>query len=145
MPSTLFDTTPSGAKLARKREHGRPVFRDVFVEQDAGFEIAQQLRQHDLPVQEWEIAQILAIKLDQVESIEDCGLSGLSAGQLREPSQAAVRTQNNRLAVNREPLGLDHLGGSRDRRQSHSPVIYCGCRAAQWDRPDARSSGSRHV
>jgi hypothetical protein len=43
-------------------------------------------------------------------------------GQLLEPSQA-VRSQHNRLAVDREALGLDPLGRSRDRCQSHGPVI----------------------
>jgi hypothetical protein len=59
--------------------------------------------------------------LDQVEGVEDCGSSGLSTGQLLEPRQA--RPRRNRLAVNGEALGLDQLGGSRDRRQSHGPVV----------------------
>jgi hypothetical protein len=49
----------------------------MFVEHDAGFEIAQQLRQ--LPVQEWEIAKILTIMLDQVEGVENRDSSGLTA------------------------------------------------------------------
>jgi hypothetical protein len=39
----------------------------VSVEQDAGLSIAQQPRQGSTPVQEPEMAQILAIMLDQVE------------------------------------------------------------------------------
>jgi hypothetical protein len=34
--------------------------------------------------------------------------------------------KHNRLAVNREPLGLDQLGHSPDRRQWHCPVIGAG-------------------
>jgi hypothetical protein len=66
-------------------EHGRPIFGNVFVKQNASLSIEQQPRQRGLPVQEWEIAQILAIKLDQVERVEDCGSSGLTTGPLLEP------------------------------------------------------------
>jgi hypothetical protein len=48
------------------------------------------------------IALILTILFDEVEGIEHRGSSGLPAGQL------------NHLAVNREALGPDPLGGSRD-------------------------------
>jgi hypothetical protein len=65
-------------------EDGRPILGDVFVQQDARFGLAQQPRQRRLPVQEREIAQILAIMLDQVKGVEDRGLSGLTTGQLLE-------------------------------------------------------------
>jgi hypothetical protein len=102
-----------GAKLARVSQHGRPILDDVFVQQDAWLGLAQQSRQRRLAVQEWEIAQIPAIMLDQVEGVEDRGSSGLTAGQLLEPGQT-VRPQHNRLAVNREALSLDPLGSSRN-------------------------------
>jgi hypothetical protein len=47
---------------------------NVFVKQDACLGVAQQPRQRGLSVQEWEIAQILAIVLDQVKGIEDCNM-----------------------------------------------------------------------
>jgi len=47
--------------------------------------------------------------LDQVEGVEDRGLSDLPTGKLVEPSQA-LRPEHNRLAVNREARGLDQLG-----------------------------------
>jgi hypothetical protein len=59
------------AEMARKGEHRRPIPGDVFVGQDAGFEVAQQLRQRSLAVKQRPTAQILAIKLDQVEGVED--------------------------------------------------------------------------
>jgi hypothetical protein len=66
--------------------HGRsPILGDVFVQQDACLSIAQQPRQRRLPVEKREIAQILAIMLDNVEGIEDLGSSGLTTGQLLEP------------------------------------------------------------
>jgi hypothetical protein len=46
----------------------------VFVEQDARLGIAKQPRQRSLAVEEWALAQIVAIMLDQVEGIEDCGM-----------------------------------------------------------------------
>jgi hypothetical protein len=64
-------------------EHGRPILSDVLVQQDAGFDIAQQARQRSLAVEERTL--ILAIALDQVERVEDCGSSGFSTGQLLEP------------------------------------------------------------
>jgi hypothetical protein len=45
----------------------------VFIKQDASLETAQQLPQRSLAVEECATAQILAIKLDQVERVEDCG------------------------------------------------------------------------
>jgi hypothetical protein len=48
-------------------EHGRAIPGDVFVQQDARLDIAQQSRQRRLAVEEWAIAQILTIVLDQVE------------------------------------------------------------------------------
>ncbi len=54
---------------ARIGEDGRPVLGYVFVEYGASFGVAQQLRQRSLAAQEREIAQTLAIMLDQVEGI----------------------------------------------------------------------------
>ncbi len=66
-----------GAEPAGVREHGRTILGDVFIEQDAGLGPAQQARQRGLAVEKREIPEILAIVLDQVEGIEDCG-PGLS-------------------------------------------------------------------
>jgi hypothetical protein len=48
-----------GPEQGRKGEHGRPIFGNVFAKQDAGLEIAQQLR---LAVKERATAHILAIE-----------------------------------------------------------------------------------
>jgi hypothetical protein len=61
-----------------------PILGDVFVEQDTCLSVAQEPPQRSLPVQEWEIAQVFAIMLDQVEGVEDRGSSGLMTGQLIE-------------------------------------------------------------
>jgi hypothetical protein len=53
---------------------------DVLVERDASLSIARCL-----PVQQWEIAQILAIVRDQVEGVGDRGSSRLPIRQLLEP------------------------------------------------------------
>jgi hypothetical protein len=74
-----------GAKPARMGEHGRFIFGNMSVKQDANLSVAQEPRQRSLPVQEREIAQILAIMLDQVEGLEDRCSSRLSAAQLLEP------------------------------------------------------------
>jgi hypothetical protein len=58
----------------------------LLAEQDARFSLAQQPHERSLPVQEWEIAQILAIMLDQVARVEDRGSSGLPTGQLLDAS-----------------------------------------------------------
>jgi hypothetical protein len=50
-----------GAKPASVGKDRRAVLGDVLVEQDARLGIAQQLRQRSLPIQERDIAQILAI------------------------------------------------------------------------------------
>jgi hypothetical protein len=52
--------------------------------QDARLGLARQPRQRRLSVEEWEIAQILAVRLDQVEGVEDRGSSGLTTAQLLE-------------------------------------------------------------
>jgi hypothetical protein len=66
-------------------EHGQPIFDNVFVQQDAGLGIAQPASQRGLALKKRAIAQILAIVLDQVDGVEDYGLSGLTTGQLLEP------------------------------------------------------------
>jgi hypothetical protein len=74
--------------LPRACTHGRTrsaTFDNVLVNQDARFGLARQARQRRLSVQEWEIAQILAVRLDQVEGVEDRGSSGLTTTQLLEP------------------------------------------------------------
>ena len=66
-------------------EGGRVVLGDVFVEQDASLGIAQQPRQRSLAVEEWAIAHVLAVMLDEVEEVKDCGSSGPPTAQLLEP------------------------------------------------------------
>jgi hypothetical protein len=111
-----------GAKPTSVLEHRRTIPADVFVEQDGSLSIAQQPRQCCFAVEERAITQVLTIMLDQVECIEDRGTRGGAAAQLLEPRKA-VRPQNNRLAIDREALGLDPPGSSRDGWQSHGPVI----------------------
>jgi hypothetical protein len=107
--------------------------------------LQQQLRQRGLVVEEWAIAHILAVILDEVEGIKDRGIGGLPMVQLLEPRQA-VRSEHHRLAVDREAPGFDP-------RRQHSQWLTvasssrwrCGCRAAQSDCPGGRSSASRHA
>jgi len=70
------------------REHGRAILGDVFVEHDSSLGIEQQSRQRGLTVEEQPIPQILAIVLDEVESVKDRGMRGRAAAQLIEPRQA---------------------------------------------------------
>jgi hypothetical protein len=94
----LLGNDALGAKSARIGEHGRPIFGDVLVEQDAGLGIAQQPRQRSLAVEEREIAQILAIMLDQVEGRRGSRFerrplvrvlsSGTANGQSKGPTSA---------------------------------------------------------
>jgi len=67
------------------REDGRTISGNVFVEQDARRGIAQQSRQRGFAVEKSEIAQVLAIMLDQVECVEDRGPRSLPTTQLVEP------------------------------------------------------------
>jgi len=48
-------------------EHCRTIPDDVFIQKDARVGIAQQARQRRLAVEEWTLAQIVAVMLDQVE------------------------------------------------------------------------------
>jgi hypothetical protein len=67
------------------------VVRDVFVEEDAHVGIAQQPRQRGLAVEEWAIAQIIAVMLDQVDAYRIATRAGL-------PDGAAPRISTSRLA-----------------------------------------------
>jgi len=67
------------------RKDSRRIVGDVFVEQNAGLDTAQQARQRSLAVEERAITQILTIVLDQVESIEDRLMRSLPAAQFLEP------------------------------------------------------------
>ena len=49
-------------------------------------------------------------------------MRSLPSAQILE-SRQAVRPQHDRLAIDREALGLDPPGSSRDDWQSHGPVI----------------------
>jgi hypothetical protein len=80
-PSAALRDDALSAKPGRMGEHGQPIFDNVFVRQDVCLGVAQQPLQRSLPAQEREIAQILAIMLDQVEGVEDRGSSGLPTGQ----------------------------------------------------------------
>jgi hypothetical protein len=77
-----------GAKPASVLEHCRAIPGDVFVEHDSGLGIAQQPRQRRLTVKKRAPPQILAIVLDEVESVKDRGMRGRAAAQLIEPRQA---------------------------------------------------------
>jgi hypothetical protein len=57
----------------------------MAVEQDASLGIAQQPCQRGLAVEKWAIAHILAVMLDQVEDLEDCGVRSLPAAQFFKP------------------------------------------------------------
>jgi hypothetical protein len=59
--------------------------------------------------------------LDEVEGTEDRGIGGPPDGSTPQiVTSRQTRAQPPRR--DREALGLDQLGGSRDRRQSHRPV-----------------------
>jgi hypothetical protein len=58
---------------------------DVFVEQDASFGIVQKASQRVLAVEEWEIAQILAVTLNEVTGIVG-GLRRCSSSNRDKPS-----------------------------------------------------------
>src|SRR5262249_56844894 len=49
----LLGRNAPGAKPASMREHGKAVFGDVFIEQDASLDISQQPHQRGLAVEEW--------------------------------------------------------------------------------------------
>jgi hypothetical protein len=103
-PVGAFDPLRNDAlrpNAASVRKDGWAIYSGVFINQDARFGLAQQARQRGFAVEKRQIAQILAIMLDQVECRRDCGSSHLSATQLLEPSHT-VRPEHNRLAVNRE-------------------------------------------
>src|SRR5262249_54823412 len=93
-----------GAKPAGVLEHNRAILGNVFVGQDASPAIAQQSRERRLAVEEREIAQILAVMLDQVKRVEDRSTRGLAA-------------------ADSEALRPDPLGGNYDRRQSSGPIV----------------------
>jgi hypothetical protein len=82
---------------------------------------AQQARQGGLAVEEWAIAQILAIVLDQIKGIEARHMCSRSAAELVEPGQA-VGPQHHRFAVDGEAPSLDPLCRGGDRGQSCGPI-----------------------
>jgi hypothetical protein len=59
------------------------------------------------------IAHILALMLDEVEGIEDRGIGSLPSAQLVGQRQT-TGPEYNRLTVDREALGFDTLGSSRN-------------------------------
>jgi hypothetical protein len=67
----FFETIPSAPS---RHAWAKPIFGNVFGKQDACLDVAQQSRQSSLPVQEREIAKILAVMLDQVEGLENRGM-----------------------------------------------------------------------
>ena len=65
-------------------EHGWAILGDVFVEQDAGLDIAQKSRRCRLAIEERAIAYILAIVLDQVKGVENGRTRGNPTTKLAE-------------------------------------------------------------
>jgi hypothetical protein len=53
-------------------EHGKTIFVNVLVKQDASLSIAQQARQRSVPVQELEIAQIKPTR-SSIVRVSACG------------------------------------------------------------------------
>jgi len=89
-----------GARLASVCENGRAILGQIFVEQDARLDIAQQSRQGVFAVEKWAIAQILTIMLDQIDRIEDRGPRGL-AKQNTTKSRSSRRIENVRGVTDR--------------------------------------------
>jgi hypothetical protein len=121
-------------------EHDGPILGNVFVQQDTGLGVAQQALQRGLAVEEWTIAHILAVMLDEVEGIEDRGIGGLrrlNSSNRDKPSSPSTTTSPSIVKL----LALVNsaaaaLGSSHSRG---------GCRAALWGRPGGRLCGSRHI
>ena len=79
------------------RDDRTAILRNVFVEQDACLGIAQQSRQRGLAIEEREIAEILAVVLDQVEGIEDRGTRGRRSSSKRDKPSGPAQPLRRRL------------------------------------------------
>jgi hypothetical protein len=88
---------------------------DVFVEPDARFSIAQQPRQCGLAFEEREIAQVLAIVLDQVEGIQD----RVCAASLRRSSSTSATT----VYRTRQQLVEEGLEAVLSRKKASRPSV----------------------
>src|SRR5215831_14946928 len=89
------------AKPASVRERGRTVLCEVFVEQDARIDVAQQSRHRGLAVEE--------------RAMQDRGPRGLQSAQFVEARQP-VGPEHDSLSIDREAFRLDPRRSRGDRR-----------------------------
>src|SRR5262249_28860114 len=111
-----------GAEPARVREHRRAALCDVFIEQNASLDNADESRQCIFAVEKRAIPKILAVMLNQVEPIEDRCVRTPPPTQLVEPGQAG-RSKHNGFTVDCETSCLDACSSVRDGGWPCGPVI----------------------
>jgi hypothetical protein len=97
-------------------------FVDMLVEQQARFGVAQELSEHCLAALDGLAAQVLTVKLDQVEGVKEDAPVIAPVAQPVEHWQSIAVTGDG-LAVDQARRGLERERGTRDQWKAAGPVV----------------------
>jgi len=99
-------------------EDGWAVTRKMLSEPDgAPLSLADQLGEPSLALDQGQVAQVVAVMLDQIEGVQHRLMAPASAPQRTEVRRPVV-VGDHRLAVDQERRGLDAEGGVNDGREA---------------------------
>jgi len=125
--------------MADMRDHGWALTREMVVVPDrAPLGPADQFEKPPLALYRRQIAQVVAIMLDQVEGVQHRLMAPASAPQRMEVRRPVI-AGNHRLAVDQERLRLEACGGVNDGGEAVGPVL----RVKQRTREPSRRTISR--
>ena len=130
---------PSSPNAADVLEYSRAVARQMFGEPDgAPLGPAEQSGEPPLALDQRQIAQVVAVMLDQVEGVQHRLMAPASAPQRMEVRRPVV-TGDHGLAVEQERLRLEAGGGVNDGGEAVGPV-----KAVAGEAADARAIPAYH-
>jgi hypothetical protein len=111
---------------------------DEQVARDGSLGLADQLGEASLAVDQRQVAQVVAVMLDQVEG-EQRRLTATALAPQRMEVQHPVIAGDHDLAVDQERLRLEAGGGFDNSQEAGRPVMAVACEAA-----DARAIPAHH-
>jgi hypothetical protein len=110
----------------------------MFIEPDGVLGPAEQPGEPSLALDQRQVAQVVAVMLDQVEGVQHCLTAPTSAPQRMEVRRPVVAGDHG-LAVDQERRRLDAEGRVNDSQEAVGPLIAVAGEAA-----DARAIPAHH-
>jgi hypothetical protein len=118
-------------------KHDVARFVDVLVEQEARFGVAQELSERSLAALDGFAAQIIAVKLDQVEGVKE-DVPVLAAVAQSVEARQAIPITGHRFTIDQAGTHLKPVNGLDDERIARCPIVSVPGWQADADRVSAR-------